>query len=362
MYSYACHRVLGMPTISATRSRAPIAIAVWVVAALVLGSCSSSTTSSSEDAPTGESSASSDAFPVTIEHKYGTTEITEKPVRVVSVGYQDQDPILALGVVPVGLRDWFGDKPSATWPWAEGLLDGETPVVLPSAEINFEQVLDLEPDLIVGISSGMSETDYQRLSEIAPTLVQTADQPDFQETWQTQTRMIGQALGESGKADQLIGEVEDRLDAEAKDNPELAGKEGTMSYLFEDGSIGAYGPGDARSRLLTDLGMVIPREVIEAAGDQFYSQFSLEQIGMLDHDVLVWLTYQPDAVARLEASPLRQQLDAATQGREIFMTELQAGAASFSSVLSIPYLLDTLVPQLAAAVDGDPSTTPPAAA
>jgi iron complex transport system substrate-binding protein len=350
-----------MPTISATKYRALSSLAVTVVAALLFAACSSSDSTSSEDPSTGGTSASSDAFPVTIEHKYGTTTITEKPARVVSVGYQDQDPILALGVVPVGIRDWFGDKPSATWPWAEDLLDGETPVVLPSAEINFEQVLDLEPDLIVGISSGMTETDYQRLSEIAPTLVQTADQPDFQETWQTQTRMIGQGLGESEKAEALIGEVEDRLDTEARDNPELAGKEGTMSYLFEDGSIGAYGPGDARSRLLTDLGMVIPQEVIEAAGDQFYSQFSIEQIGKLDHDVLVWLTYQPDAVDQLEASPLRQQLNAAMQGREIFMTELQAGAASFSSVLSIPYLLDTLVPQLVAAVDGNPSTTASAA-
>jgi iron complex transport system substrate-binding protein len=343
-------------------SRTLPAVALAIVAALLFAACGSSGSSSSEGSSPGGTSVSSDAFPVSIEHKYGTTEITEKPERVVSVGFQDQDALLALGVVPVGIRDWFGDQPQATWPWAHDRLDGAEPTVLPATELNYEQILELEPDLIVGISSGMTETEYQRLSEIAPTLTQTGDQPDFGETWQTQTRMIGEAVGQSAEAEKLISDTEGLLAAAKAANPELQGKEGTMSYLFEDGTIGAYGPTDARSRLLTDLGMVIPQEVIDAAGGQFYSQFSLEQISKLDHDVLVWMTYQPDAVAQLKASPLRQQLAAATEGREIFLTELQAGAASFASVLSIPYFLDSFVPQLAAAVDGDPATAVPSAA
>ena len=36
-----------------------------------------------------------------------------------------------------------------------------------------------------------------------------------------------------------------------------------------------------------------------------------------------------------------------------------SGAFSFSSPLSIPFLLDELVPKLAAAVDGDPATAVP---
>ncbi len=54
----------------------------------------------------------------TIEHKYGNTEIRGVPGRIVSVGFNDQDPILALGVTPVTVRDWFGDQPNAVWPWA----------------------------------------------------------------------------------------------------------------------------------------------------------------------------------------------------------------------------------------------------
>ncbi len=40
----------------------------------------------------------------------------------------------------------------------------------------------------------------------------------------------------------------------------------------------------------------------------------------------------------------------------------QAAALSFSSPFSIPYLLDTLVPQLEAGADGDPTTEVPVGA
>jgi iron complex transport system substrate-binding protein len=146
------------------------------------------------------------------------------------------------------------------------------------------------------------------------------------------------------------------LNSRRAEHPGLAGAEATVSYVLDESQIGAYGPEDARSRLLTDLGMVIPPEIADLAGDQFYSQFSWEQIELVDRDLLIWITGEPGVVERIQADPLRQQLDAVEQGREIFLTDMESGAASFSSVLSLPYLLDTLVPKLAAAVDGDPAT------
>jgi iron complex transport system substrate-binding protein len=331
-------------------------VAVLLVLAVAGAACSDD---DSEDAAgaTTAATAGTDAFPVTIEHKYGTTVVASRPTRVVSVGFQDQDPLLALGVVPVGIRDWFGDKPHATWPWAEELLGDAEPEILAGSEINFEQVAALRPDLIVGVSSGMTDTEYERLSQIAPTIVQTADQPDYQETWQTQTRLIGAAVGELEKAEELIAEVEQRFADERAAHPELEGKSASISYVWDDGSIGAYAPGDARSRILTSLGLAIPQEVVDAAGDQFYSQFSMEEIAKLDHDAIVWISYEPGVIEPLKASPLRQGLTAYKEGREVFLNELEAGAASFSSVLSLPYLLDTFVPKLVAALDGDPATS-----
>ena len=53
-----------------------------------------------------------------------------------------------------------------------------------------------------------------------------------------------------------------------------------------------------------------------------------------------------------------RRLKVRTEGRDVFLPE--AGklyeATSFISVLSIPLLVDELVPKLAAAADGDPAT------
>lgn len=50
------------------------------------------------------------AFPVTIEHKFGSVTIAEEPQRVVSIGFTEQDPLLAVGVTPVAVRYWYGDE------------------------------------------------------------------------------------------------------------------------------------------------------------------------------------------------------------------------------------------------------------
>ena len=128
-----------------------------------------------------------------------------------------------------------------------------------------------------------------------------------------------------------------------------------------DTEIGAYASGDARPQLLAQLGFVTPAEFDELAGDQFYSSFSYEEIGRLDRDVLLWISADPAIIQAIKDNPLRQQLEAAATGREIFLGQQQAGAFSFSSVLSLPVLLDTLVPQLEAAVDGDSATEVPTA-
>lgn len=67
------------------------------------------------------------------------------------------------------------------------------------------------------------------------------------------------------------------------------------------------------------------------------------------------------AAEALRNDPLYSRLDVATQGRAVFLvdgTDL-SDALSRQTVLSLPFLLDGLVPMLAAAIDGDPSTEVP---
>ncbi len=60
----------------------------------------------------------------------------------------------------------------------------------------------------------------------------------------------------------------------------------------------------------------------------------------------------------MRADPLYAKLKVSTEARDIYLvSEEEVGAAtSFISVLSLPVLLDKLVPQLKLAVDGNPAT------
>ena len=53
---------------------------------------------------------------------FGQTTIKQPPKRVVSAGYTEQDDLLAVGVVPIAVTNWFGDQPFAVWPWAQPKL------------------------------------------------------------------------------------------------------------------------------------------------------------------------------------------------------------------------------------------------
>lgn len=293
-----------------------------------------------------------------IEHRYGRTEVRGRPGRVVTVGYNDQDPVLAMGFEPVGVRDWFGDRPNAVWPWAQDELGDADPAVLSAGDLNFEKIAALEPDLIVGVFSGMTEDEYGTLSEIAPTVARPEGYVDYGVPWQEQTRVTGRALGRERRARELVADVEARFEAARESHPEFEGATGVVALLDEGGVYNAYGPEDLRGRFMTALGFELSAEISELAGDGFFAQISEERLDLLDGDGLIWIVNSQKAADALRENPIYRQLDVAQEGRDVFLdvNDPLAGALSFSTVLSLPFALDGLVPQLAAAVDGDPGT------
>lgn len=341
------------------RRRNRLAIALVAATTLVAGACggddpsSSSATTAAGATATSAAGAGTEpaAFPVSIENKFGTTELDAAPERVVSVGFSDQDLLLALDVVPVGIRDWYGDQPDATWPWAHDALGGAKPTLLDAGELNIEAVAALQPDLIVGMSSGMTQEQYDLLAAIAPTLAQPAEFPDYGVPWQDGLLLVGQAVGKADQAEAIIADIEARYAEVRQSNPEFAGKSAAVAFVF-DGLPGAYASTDPRSRFLTDLGFEIPAKFDELAGDQFFTSFSAEQVGLLDLDTVVWLAADEMEMSAVESLPGRTQLGVYQRGGEVFADEMLSGAFSFSSPLSIPILLDELVPMLADAVAG----------
>ncbi len=344
-------------------------ILATVVAALALAACGGTDDSVAVDAvddtttaeATIDTAAPAGAFPVTIEHKYGETTIDAEPERVVSIGFGEHDGLLSLGVVPVAVRDWYGEQPYATWPWAQDALGDARPEVLPSSELNFEQIAALQPDLILGIASGMTDADFATLSAIAPTVAQPGDYVDYGTPWDVSLEVTGRAVGRNAEAEQVIADTKQLFTDVVAEHPEFDGATASVAFFFQD-QTGAYGSEDVRSRALADLGFVIPTEIDELAGDSFFASFSAEDLTPIDTDVLIWIGLDETGLDEVRALPTRPGMRAYTEGREIVADDLLGGAFSHSSALSLEYVIDTLVPELALAVDGDPATAVPSAA
>jgi iron complex transport system substrate-binding protein len=300
----------------------------------------------------------SGASTVSVPHAFGATEITAPPQRVVSVGFKDQDAFLALGAVPIAIREWFGDKPYAVWPWAEEYLGGAQPTVLPRAELNYEQIAALQPDLIVGMSSGMTQENYDRLSRIAPTVAQPSTAGDYAISWQEMTRTAGTILGRSAEAERLVGDLEDRIRQAAAAHPEFAGASMIIGSAV-DGQVYLYDAKNTAARALAELGLRVPPDVARLADNaDTYYVVSPERLDLTDVDLAVWSEAATDEGPReLLTNELYRRLDVHTEGRDLFLgLDLYNGALVFASVLSLPMVLDELVPQMALAIDGDPQT------
>jgi iron complex transport system substrate-binding protein len=130
---------------------------------------------------------------VTITHLFGQTVVKAPPKRVVSAGYTEQDDLLALGVVPIAVTNWWGDQPFAVWPWAQPKLGDAKPTVLSLENgIPVDQIAALKPDLIVAVNAGVDADTYQKLSAIAPTVPQSGEDAFF-EPWKDQAAPVAPA-------------------------------------------------------------------------------------------------------------------------------------------------------------------------
>ena len=316
-------------------------------------------------APAGADSAApaSGAYPVSIEHEYGSTEITAEPQRIVLVGLNEQDALLALGTVPVGTSN-FLDAPGGIHPWAQEALAGAPlPTLLDQTDgIPYEEVAALAPDLIVGLYSGLTQEDYDTLAGIAPVVAQPAGQEDYTISWQDTTLTLGRILGKEQEAQTLVTDTEGLFEAARAEHPEFAGRSAVMATVYEGYYF--YAAGDPRGRLLTSLGFTVPTELEQFVGaDGFGGTVPGEQVSLLDADALVWLA---DSATEdtLRSDALYSTLGVVGEGREVLVQEGEEvnDAVSFVTPLSIPLILEDLAPRLAGAVDGDPATVTTAAA
>lgn len=296
-------------------------------------------------------------FPLTIEHKFGTTVIESQPERVASLDFSGADNLIALGVDPVTVRYFSGDYPRAVWPWADALL-GEDPEIL-RGDLSFEQIAATDPDLIIAIQSGISQEDYEKLSLIAPVVAVPEGKGDYELSWNERALLAGRAIGQEAEAQGQVDAIRQTLAQIAETHPEWSGKSAVVAFTQGGNRTlpGGHTSYDVRAQFLADMGFVTPEAIDEMTQGEyaFFINLSSEEIDRLEADLIVW-RYDNDDWATVLNLFGRDRLAATEDGRDVFMGAELTGALNHASLLSLPFAIERIVPMIEAALDGDPST------
>ena len=324
-----------------------ISVALFAAAALGLTACSAP---EENDAASPSVVAEAGALPVTIEHAYGSTTFTTAPTRVAAMGVGDADTLLALGIRPVAVAT-FGDPPEVKTPWTTDLFGDDNPVALAKAANEFgsdvAKALGTQPDLVTAVGADPTRAQNEQLSSAVPTLVRPKDSQPWLVPWDVQATEIGKAVGQpeaiAEKIDETTGYVDDLI---AK-HPNLTGKTAVAATASADGSISIFGPGDGRAQALQDYGLAFPEGLKSAVTSGFYGTISAENVGLLNQaDIVVMLDWQ-GANDKVKANQAWNRQTFVTEGRTAYLDQEVGTAMSVPTVLSIPWVADRAVPQIA---------------
>ncbi|MDF1791225.1 MAG: ABC transporter substrate-binding protein [Thalassobaculaceae bacterium] len=301
--------------------------------------------------------AAAETADTVIEHRWGETRVDARPERIVTLSLTGVDTFLALGVVPIAYRAWYGGDDNGLWPWASARLPKAARPVVLRGEIDAETVARLRPDLVEAMYSGITRAQYAAISHVAPTLPPLDARDAFAATWRDMLIGAGRATGRREVAHAAIARLEQRIAAIRAAHPEWQGA--TAVVAGPDGPS-IYTWSDPRMTLMRRLGFRMPASARALSLGGFFLTLDRELTAPLDADILLWLDFGGGMASVLD-HPLRHAMRAAREGREIVADPDLSAALSYASPLSIPYALDRLVPLLEAAFDGDPATPVPGA-
>lgn len=297
------------------------------------------------------------AYPITIRHAFGTTTIGKKPERVATVAWANHEVPLALGIVPVGFAaaNFGDDDNNGLLPWVEEKLrelGAEPPVLFDEGDgIDFEAVAAAQPDVILAAYSGLSQSDYDTLSQIAP--VVAYPEAPWSTDWRDMIRLNSAGLGMAAEGEVLISKIEKEIAEVVGGYPELQGKS-AMFVTHLDATdlsiVNFYTRQDTRVRFFQDLGLKSPKSVVEASIEgRFSGSISAERVDAFD-DVDIVVTYGGRELRdALAANPLLARVPAVARDSMVLLGRDPLGTAANPTPLSISWVLKDYAALLAEA-------------
>ena len=314
------------------RSKAVMAAALSLM--LLLSACGTAlaTTSVTASAPTSmvtsqvtetEATEPVEEGTRTISTVMGDVQVPANPKSVVVSQFQGD--LLALEIGPVGTS--FND----------GAIFEETlsnVTVIDAWDPNYEEIAELEPDLIIWIA----KDNYEKLSQIAPTVIM----PYYEWDYEKRLRFFGDLLNKSIEAEAVISAFNQKLENAKAALSEAGILDNTIS-LFEvrsDGTMRVFGDdygrgGEIIYRLLEfSAPDRIQNEVLDAEGVSFID-ISFEMLS----DYAGYYIFSNDQVEVMNGNAVWDSIPAVKNHRLI---QVETGMFWFSDIQSFNAQLDTI--------------------
>lgn len=315
-------------------------------------------TSTSE--PTEAAAEDTTTYPITIKHALGEAVIEKKPERVVTIQWANHDVALALGVVPVGFSaaNYGVQDDSGLLPWTAKKLEelgvSDPNVFQDTDGLDFEAIADANPDVILAAYSGITQEDYELLTQIAPVVAyQTSP---WVTTWREQITYTALGMGMEAEGEQLIKDIEQLIQEKAAEYPQMQGvKVVWVNFSAKDMSrLNTYTPTDPRGSFLIELGMEYPESFVNAIEDptSYSLRLSSENADLL-YDADLIIGYGDDSLYdAVKEDSLLGKIPAIERGSVVFIGNgTPLAAAGNPNPLSIEYTIDEYLELIAAAIE-----------
>lgn len=248
--------------------------------------------------------------------------------NIIAASLESMEDAAILGVKPLGAVTTAGELPA----YLADDLAGATSIG-EKTEPNYETILSLKPDVILG-SSKYKEEVANQLNKIR-TMIPVSH---ISTNWEDNLRLMGTLSGKTAEADKIIADYKaDAEEAKATLSASLQDKE-VYVIRVRQGSMFVY-PADVYLNpvIYNDLGLKVPELIGKTAAQE---EISLETLADVNPDI-IFLQFEksensdnPAALDDILKNPIFQSIDAA-KNNQIFVNAVDPmaqGGTAWSKV------------------------------
>ncbi|MBE1443764.1 iron-hydroxamate ABC transporter substrate-binding protein [Paenibacillus sp. OAS669] len=277
--------------------------------------------------PSGSSASKNSASSgtITYQSESGPIQVPADPKRVVVLS-SFAGSVMSLGVNLVGVDSWSKMNPN---------FDAKLKNVQEVSDENLEKIIELDPDLIIGLSSIKN---IDKLKQIAPTVTYTYGKVDYL----TQFLEIGKLLNKEKEAKAWVDDFKQRAEKAGNDIKAKIGENATVSVIENfNKQLYVYGDNFGRGTeiLYQTMKLNMPDKVKETALKAGYYALSVEVLPAYAGDYVIFSKNN-------EADNAFQQTDTyknipAVKNHHVF--EADAKAFYFNDPITLDYQLNFII-------------------